>query len=67
MRGALTRSLTAAVVGKVVNMTVSRTNAVPTWSTWLDDWTRRDGARVEVKQMQIMPEERLLEKPDGKL
>jgi CRP-like cAMP-binding protein len=51
MRGALTRSLTAAVVGKVVNMTVSRTSAVPTWSTWLNDWSRKDGAKVQIRRV----------------
>ena len=49
IRGALTRAMTSAIVGKVVNMTVSRTNAMPNWSTWLSDWSREDGAKVDVR------------------
>mmetsp|Transcript_13368 Transcript_13368/g.24007 ORF Transcript_13368/g.24007 Transcript_13368/m.24007 type:complete len:137 (+) Transcript_13368:3-413(+) len=56
MRGALTRAMTNAVVGKVVNMTVSRAK-VPQWTAWLGDWTREDGAQVELKRIQTMPEE----------
>lgn len=41
MRAAMTRSMTAAVVGKVVNFTVSKsqkaTQEQPTWSTWLEE------------------------------
>ncbi len=49
--------MTNAIVGKVVNMTISRTSAIPTWSTWLVDWFRDDGARVQVQRIQTMPEE----------
>ena len=38
MQGSLTRAMTAAIVGKVLNFMVSRTNALPTWTTWLDNW-----------------------------
>lgn len=38
IRSALTRAMTSAIVGKVVNFTVSRTSARPTWQTWLDEW-----------------------------
>jgi hypothetical protein len=38
--------MTAAIVGKVISYTVSRTTARPTWQTWLDDWKH---ARVSVK------------------
>ena len=40
MRAALTRAMTAAIVGKVINFSISRTSGsiLPTWSTWLDDW-----------------------------
>jgi len=49
LRSALTRSMTAAIVGKVINLTVSRSErTLPTWSTWLDDWKQTDGSRVNV-------------------
>ena len=49
LRSALTRSMTAAIVGKVVNLTVSRSvGTLPTWSTWLDDWKHSGGAKVNV-------------------
>jgi CRP-like cAMP-binding protein len=48
MRAAITRAMTAAIVGKVINFTVSRTTTTPTWSTWLDDWTHNAGAQVRV-------------------
>eukprot|EP00986_Skeletonema_menzelii_P018726 scaffold26688_cov129-Skeletonema_menzelii.AAC.3 len=38
MQGALTRAMTAAIVGKVVNFMVSRQAAIPQWSTMLDNW-----------------------------
>lgn len=38
MEGALTRAMTAAIVGKVVNFMVSRSAAIPQWSTMLDNW-----------------------------
>ena len=49
LRSALTRSMTAAIVGKVINLTVSRSvGSLPTWSTWLDDWKGTDAARINV-------------------
>jgi CRP-like cAMP-binding protein len=53
MRAALTRAMTAAIVGKVINFTISRTNAakLPTWSTWLDDW-KSSGAQVVQVQVE---------------
>ncbi|KAG7365042.1 Popeye conserved region protein [Nitzschia inconspicua] len=56
MRGALTRAMTSAVVGKVVNMTFSRAK-LPQWTAWLRDWNRDDGAQVQLKRIQTMPEE----------
>jgi hypothetical protein len=50
--------MTSSIVGKVVNMTLSRTSAMPTWSTWLDDWVRDDGAKVQVRRIQTLPEDR---------
>jgi len=35
---ALTRAMTAAVVGKVVNFLMSRRTGAPTWNTLLDNW-----------------------------
>jgi hypothetical protein len=55
MRGALTRAMTSAVVGKVVNMTFSRAK-VPQWTDWLGDWTREDGAEVQLRRVQTLPE-----------
>jgi CRP-like cAMP-binding protein len=58
MRAALTRAMTSALVGKVVNMTVSRsTNQLPSWTKWLSDWKYSDGARVQVRETQKSPEE----------
>jgi CRP-like cAMP-binding protein len=53
MRAGLTRAMTAAIVGKVINFTVSRQNAakLPTWSTWLDDW-KSSGAQVVQVQVE---------------
>lgn len=39
MQGSMTRAMTAAIVGKVVNFMVSRQQtALPSWTTWLDNW-----------------------------
>ena len=39
LRAGLTRAMTAAIVGKVIQFTMSRSAAIPTsWSAWLDDW-----------------------------
>jgi hypothetical protein len=48
--------MTTAVVGKVVNMTMSRTK-IPLWSSWLGEWSREDGAKIELQRIQTMPEE----------
>lgn len=53
LRGSLTRAMTSALVGKVVNLTVSRGDGIPdSWSAWLADWKHNDGARVQVKNVQ---------------
>lgn len=31
---------------------------MPTWSTWLDDWVRDDGAKVQVRRIRTLPEDR---------
>jgi hypothetical protein len=48
MRAALTRAMTAAIVGKVINFTVSRSKAAQTWGTWLSDWKHSAGAQVNI-------------------
>jgi CRP-like cAMP-binding protein len=47
MRGSLTRAMTAAIVGKVINFTVSRkTTSLPTWSAWLDDFRHKGDTAI---------------------
>ncbi|KAL3823058.1 LOW QUALITY PROTEIN: hypothetical protein ACHAXA_011110, partial [Cyclostephanos tholiformis] len=38
IQDSLTRAMTAAIVGKVVNLMTSRQSAMPKLSTWLDHW-----------------------------
>mmetsp|Transcript_27340 Transcript_27340/g.66367 ORF Transcript_27340/g.66367 Transcript_27340/m.66367 type:complete len:270 (+) Transcript_27340:481-1290(+) len=53
LRGSLTRAMTSALVGKVVNLTVSRADGIPnSWSGWLADWKHNDGASVHVRNVQ---------------
>lgn len=53
LRAALTRAMTSALVGKVVNLTVSRADGLPnSWSGWLADWKHNDGAKVQVQNVQ---------------
>lgn len=50
LRSALTRAMTSALVGKVVNLTISRTQrGMPMWSSWLSDWRSQDGTRVSLR------------------
>lgn len=37
IRAAMTRAMTSAIVGKVINFTLSRKNRMPNWTTWLDE------------------------------
>jgi CRP-like cAMP-binding protein len=68
LRAALTRAMTSALVGKVVNLTVSRIQRdAPRWTTWLSDWKHNDGARVQVSSLQKMPEDKGSEAEDPKL
>ncbi len=39
--------MTAAIVGKVINFTVSRSKQ--TWATWLGDWKYNAGAEVNIE------------------
>ena len=49
LRAALTRAMTAAIVGKVIHFTVHTQNQrLPSWSTWLDDWKHSAAATVQV-------------------
>jgi Popeye protein conserved region len=48
MRAALTRAMTAAIVGKVINFTISRSRATQTWATWLSDWKYNAGAEIHI-------------------
>jgi CRP-like cAMP-binding protein len=53
LRAALTRAMTSALVGKIVNLTVSRKDVmVNIWSGWLADWKHNDGASVQVSSLQ---------------
>lgn len=53
LRAALTRAMTSALVGKIVNLTVSRKDGmVNNWSGWLADWKHNDGASVQVRSLQ---------------
>jgi len=45
LRGAMTRAMTAPIVGKVINFSVSRSTGRPNWTAWLDDW-RSSGAKT---------------------
>ncbi|CAB9517781.1 expressed unknown protein [Seminavis robusta] len=56
-RAALSRAMTSAIVSKVINFTVGKSTALPTWSTWLDDWRYNAGARVNVKTEELAPPE----------
>lgn len=47
MRAAMTRAMAAAIVGKVINFTVSNANR-PSWTSWLSDWKQADGTRISV-------------------
>ena len=50
MRSALTRAMTSALVGKVVNLSVSRTSTgLPRLTDWLSDWKNSYGASVQVQ------------------
>ena len=60
LRAALTRAMSSALVGKVVNLTVSRThNTKVPWSEWLKDWKSKDGASVEVQNDFRLAEDRV--------
>lgn len=52
LRAAMTRAMTAPIVGKVINFTLSMGSRPKTWSTWLDDW-KLSGARVNIVEKKL--------------
>jgi CRP-like cAMP-binding protein len=56
LRSALTRAMTSSLVSKVVNMTVSKSKQMPTWSHWLSDWSHSAGASVNVSSPTALAE-----------
>jgi CRP-like cAMP-binding protein len=59
LRAALTRAMTSAIVGKVVNLTVAHSkNKRRRWTTWLSDWRHNDGARIQVQDEIKLPEDK---------
>jgi CRP-like cAMP-binding protein len=60
LRAALTRAMSSALVGKVINLTMSRSHIdkVPAWSVWLSDWKNKDGSSIEVRKTQRLAEDR---------
>jgi CRP-like cAMP-binding protein len=69
LRAALTRAMTSSLVGKIVNLTLSRKEGmVNDWSGWLADWKHNDGASVQVRSLQkliLEEEEEEEEEEDG--
>ena len=59
LRSALTRAMSSALVGKVVNLTISRSNStkVP-WLEWLEDWKGKDRTSVEIQSEFRLAEDR---------
>jgi len=59
LRSGLTRAMTSALVGKVVNLTVSKTNqGLPLWSKWLSHWNSADGVEVKLQAQHRLAEDR---------
>lgn len=59
LRAAITRAMSSALVGKVVNLTVSRGthNAKVPWLEWLKDWKSKDGTSVEIQDFRLLAED----------
>lgn len=50
LRAALARAMTAAMVAKVINLTIERNDrSRQSWITWLTDWRSKDDYHIEVK------------------
>ena len=43
LRASMTRAMTAPIVGKVINFTVSRSTGKQSWTEWLNDWKYSGG------------------------
>ena len=58
LRASMTRAMTAPIVGKVINFTVSMGNQKGTWAKWLNDWKNSgDNTEVVVEQKEGKEEE----------
>jgi CRP-like cAMP-binding protein len=66
LRAALTRAMTSALVGKVVNLTVSRTQGTRPWTSWLSDWKSKDGAEVQIQRTDSLKKEKEQEQEPAK-
>mmetsp|Transcript_31995 Transcript_31995/g.67261 ORF Transcript_31995/g.67261 Transcript_31995/m.67261 type:complete len:472 (+) Transcript_31995:87-1502(+) len=56
IQDSLTRAMTQAIVGKVVNFMVSRQSAIPKWSTLLDNW-KHAGPRHNLQEVEMSESE----------
>lgn len=56
IQDSLTRAMTQAIVGKVVNFMVSRQSAIPKWSTLLDNW-KHASPRHKLQDVEISESE----------
>jgi len=57
MRAAMTRAMTAAIVGKVIHFTVSRAQSGAILPMWLQDWKYSAGAKIEVDEEEDVGED----------
>mmetsp|Transcript_319 Transcript_319/g.505 ORF Transcript_319/g.505 Transcript_319/m.505 type:complete len:462 (-) Transcript_319:520-1905(-) len=57
MQDSMTRAMTAAIVGKVMNFMVSRQSAMPKWSTMMDNWNYPTARRRQDEDMGESEEE----------
>ncbi|KAL9188794.1 hypothetical protein ACHAXT_007172 [Thalassiosira profunda] len=65
MQGSLTRAMTAAMMGKVVNFMVSRQSVVPKWTTMLDNW-RYNSPRHRKDEQELCEEDAESEEEEGR-
>jgi CRP-like cAMP-binding protein len=50
LRAALARAMTAAVFSKIINLTIENADrSRQSWITWLTDWRRKDGSRMQIE------------------
>jgi len=56
LRASMTRAMTAPIVGKVINFTVSMGNQKGVWASWLNDWKfSGENTEVVVEQKEEIP------------